>query len=137
MRKYWPAVLVVSAALVLPTFAAAQDATQAGAPKAAAAEAAVGTSIADRTLAGAAESFPAGTAKLYCFSRVTNLDAGTEIEHVWYKGDAEQSRVKLNIGGSPWRTHSSKTMPADAGGDWRCDVVHDGKVLQSVKFKVE
>lgn len=118
----------------MPTVATSQDPAQAGAPKA---EAAVGTSIDNRTLAGAAESFPADTPKLYCFSRVSNLEAGTEIEHVWYKGDVEQGRVKLNIGGSPWRTHSSKTLGAEKTGDWRCDVVHDGKVLQSVKFKVE
>jgi hypothetical protein len=135
MRKFWPA--VIAASLTMSTIVTAQQATQAGAPKAAAAEAAVGTAVADRALAGAAESFPVGTEKLVCFSRVSNVAADTEIEHVWFKGDAEQARVKLRIGGSPWRTHSSKTMPADAAGDWRCDVVHDGKVLQSVKFKVE
>ena len=83
MRNYWPAAALVFAALALPTRSQAQDPTQAGAAKAAAtAEAAVGTSIADRTLAGSAESFPKGTEKLYCFSRLTNA-ADTEIEHVW------------------------------------------------------
>lgn len=137
MRKLWLAALLASAAMVLPSVAGAQDPAQAGAPKvAAAAEAAVGTSIADRTLAGMAESFPKGTEKLYCFSRITNA-ADTEIEHVWYKGEAEQARVKLKVGGSPWRTHSSKMLGPDGSGDWRCDVVQDGKVLKSVAFKVE
>ena len=143
MHRHWSAVLLLAAAIVLPSTARAQDPTQAGAAKpaaaattAATAEAAVGTSIADRTLAGAAESFPKGTEKLYCFSRVSGA-ADSEIEHVWYKGDAEQARVKLKVGGSPWRTHSSKMLGEDASGDWRCDVVQDGKVLQSVKFKVE
>src|SRR5690242_20147439 len=124
-------------ALVSATSARAQDPTQAGTAKAAATvEASVGTSIADRVLAGAAESFPKGTQKLYCFSKVTGAE-NSEVEHVWYKGDAEQGRVKLKVGGSPWRTYSSKTLGDDASGDWRCDVVQDGKVLQSVKFKVE
>ena len=137
MRKLWPAVFLACAAVVLPSIAGAQDPTQAGAPKAAAAaEAAVGTSIADRTLAGMAESFPKGTEKLYCFSRITNA-AETEIEHVWFKGDVEQARVKLKVGGSPWRTHSSKLLGPDGSGDWRCDVMQDGKVLKSVAFKVE
>ena len=96
----------------------------------------VGTAVADHALTGAAESFPKGTAKLYCFSKITGAD-NSEVEHVWYKGDAEQGRVKLKVGGSPWRTFSSKTLGPDASGDWRCDVVQDGKVLQSVKFKVE
>jgi len=124
-------------ALVSATSARAQDPTQAGAAKAAAtAEVSVGTSVADRALAGAAESFPKGTEKLYCFSKITGAE-NSEVEHVWYKGDAEQGRVKLKVGGSPWRTYSSKTLGTEGSGDWRCDVVQDGKVLQSVKFKVE
>jgi hypothetical protein len=137
MRKLWPAIFVACAAIALPSLARAQDPTQAGAPKAAAAaEVSVGTSVADRALVGAAESFPKGTEKLFCFSRVSNAE-NSEVEHVWYKGEAEQARVKLKIGGSPWRTHSSKMLGPDASGDWRCDVVQDGKVLKSVAFKVE
>ena len=135
MRKYWPA--LVAASLTLTTLATAQDATQAGTAMAPAAEAQVGTAVENRSLSGAAESFPATTEKLYCFSRVTNVPAESEIEHVWYKGDTEMGRVKLRIGGSPWRTHSSKNLGSPATGDWRCDVVHDGKVIQSAKFKVE
>ena len=134
MRKYWPA--VIAASFTVASLATAQEATQSGA-MAPAAEAAVGTAIADRTLSGAAESFPATTEKLYCFSRVSNVEAGAEIEHVWYKGDAEMGRVPLKINGSPWRTYSSKNLGMMPSGDWRCEVVHDGKVLQSVKFKVE
>jgi hypothetical protein len=114
----------------LPARVSAQDST------AATAEAAVGTAVADRALTGAAESFPAGTASVVCFSRVTGA-AESDIEHVWYKGDAEMARVKLAIKGSPFRTYSTKKLPADAAGEWRCDVVHAGKVLQSVKFRVE
>jgi hypothetical protein len=137
MRNSLSAALLFSAVALTPSLAIAQDPTQAGAVKSTAmVEAAVGTSIAERALAGAAETFPAGTEKLYCFSKVSNA-ADTEVEHVWYKGDAEQARVKLKVGGSPWRTHSSKTLGPDAAGDWRCDVVQDGNVLQSVKFKVQ
>ena len=139
MRTYRPASLLVAAAIALAfaPSARAQDPTQAGAAKSAAsAEVQVGTAVADRALTGATESFPKGTAKLYCFSKVTGADS-TGIEHVWYKGDAEQARVKLKIGGSPWRTYSTKTLGDDASGDWRCDVVQNGAVLQSVKFKVE
>jgi hypothetical protein len=136
MRKHWPAVLM-SLAMAIPSVASAQDATQAGAAKAAAsAEAAVGTSIENRTLGGAAESFPATTQVLWCFSRVSNA-ADSQVEHVWYKGDTEMGRVQLKVGGSPWRVYSSKKLGESPSGDWRCDVVQDGKVLQSVKFKVE
>jgi hypothetical protein len=139
MRTSRPASLLVAAAIavILAPSARAQDPTQAGTAKpAATVEASVGTAVADHALTGAAESFPKGTAKLYCFSKVTGA-ADSEVEHVWYKGDAEQGRVKLKVGGSPWRTYSTKTLGEDASGDWRCDVVQNGTVLQSVKFKVE
>ncbi len=139
MRPTRPASLLVAAAIavILAPAARAQDPTQAGTAKSAATvEASVGTAVADHALTGAAESFPKGTAKLYCFIKVTGA-ADSGVEHVWYKGDAEQGRVKLKVGGSPWRTYSTKTLGDDASGDWRCDVVQNGTVLQSVKFKVE
>jgi len=135
MRMYWPAVFVLAVAAATPTRAVAQE--QAGAAKAAAAvDAAVGTGVADRALAGAAESFSASVGKLYCFSKIENA-ADSDIEHVWYKDSTEVGRVKLHVGGSPWRTHSSKNLGENAAGNWRCDVVQDGKVLKSVAFKVE
>jgi hypothetical protein len=141
MRKHWSASLLIGAAILFVSSAArAQDSTakQAGTPAkaAATAEVSVGTAVADHAITGAAESFSKGTAKLYCLSKITGA-ADSEVEHVWYKGDVEQGRVKLKIGGSPWRTYSSKTLGDDASGDWRCDVVQDGKVIQSAKFKVE
>lgn len=139
MRKQWPAAVLI-AALVVPTFASAQDPQQAGAAAkpavAATAEVAVGTSVAEKALVGGAESFSASAGKLACFARIVNA-TDSEIEFVWYKGDAEQARLKQMVKTSPYRTWSTKTLPADAKGDWRCDVVQGDKVLQSVKFKVE
>ena len=132
MRKYWPVVLV--ALVAISPNSLAQDTT--ANPAGASAEAAVGTSVADKALVGAAESFPASAGKLACFARVVNA-TDSEIEFVWYKGEAEQSRIKQTIKGSPWRTWSTKTLPADAAGEWRCDVVQGDKVLQSVKFRIE
>jgi hypothetical protein len=122
--------------MTIPSFAKAQEAKQAGAA-AASAEAAVGTSIENRMLGGAAESFPATTQRLWCFSRVSGAAEGSQIEHVWYKDSTEVARVPLKVGGSPWRVYSSKNLGENPSGNWRCDVVQDGKVLQSVSFKVE
>ena len=131
MRKYWPA--LIASAFIASTATAQQ---QAGAPAAPMAEAAVGTGVAERALQGAAESFPAGTERVYCFARITNVPTDGEIEFVWFKGDTEQARVKQTVKSSPYRTWSSKALPADAAGDWRCDVIQGEKVLQSVKFKI-
>jgi hypothetical protein len=136
MRKYWSAVVLCLAASTQVLAQQPQGAPAAAPTVAAIVEAAVGTSIAERQLAGAGESFPAGTAKLYCFTKISNA-GDAEIEHVWFKGDVEQGRVALKIGGSPWRTWSSKSLGPDSAGDWRCDVMKDGTVLQSVRFKVE
>ena len=133
MRKYWPAVVAVT---LMATAVEAQQPTQAGSSMAPAAEAQVGTSIETRMLVGAAESFPLGTQKLFCFSRISNV-AGGAVEHVWYKGDTEMGRVKLAVAGSPWRTHSSKNLGEDASGDWRCEIMHDGKTIQTARFKIE
>jgi hypothetical protein len=135
MRKYWPA--LCAALIVVAPSLRAQDAQQAGAAKAAvSADLAIGTAVAERQLTGMAESFPASTGTLYCYMKIANA-ANALVEHVWYKGDTEMSRVKLNVTGSPWRTWSTKKLGADAAGDWRCDVTVDGKTVQSAKFKVE
>lgn len=132
MRQFFPAVALIGMAVsMVPSGARAQDST-----KTPTVEAAVGTSVADKALAGAAESFPNGTASVVCFTKISDAEGG-EIEHVWYMGDTEMARVKLSIKGSPFRTWSTKKLPAEAKGDWRCDVVQAGKVLTSVKFKVE
>jgi hypothetical protein len=137
MRKNLPAALVVLSLIAAPSIGSAQDAQLAGAPKAAvSAELAVGTAVAERQLTGMGESFPASTGALYCYMKVANA-ANAQVEHVWYKGDTEMSRVKLNVTGSPWRTWSTRKFGAGTAGDWRCDLVVDGKTVQSAKFKIE
>ena len=101
-----------------------------------AAELMIGTGIENRELVGPGESFPLSVGRLYCFSRVLNA-AGDEIEHVWYKGDAEMARVTLDVRGSPWRTYSSKNIGDDGAGVWRCEVVHKGNVIQTTRFTVQ
>ena len=133
MRKCWPAVVAL---FVVAGTIGAQEPTQAGAPAAPAAELMIGTGIENRELVGPGESFQLSVGKLYCFSRVLNA-TGSEIEHVWYKGDAEVARVKLMVAGSPWRTYSSKNLGEDGAGDWRCEVVHNGSVIQSARFTVQ
>ncbi|MBI2403642.1 MAG: DUF2914 domain-containing protein [Gemmatimonadetes bacterium] len=100
-------------------------------------DAAVGTAVVDRELQGAAEMFPATVGTVYCFSRIGQTQAGTTIEHVWYFGEEEVARVELSIGGSPWRTWSSKTIPAEATGSWRVDIVANGNLLKSLSFTVQ
>ncbi|MBI2615289.1 MAG: DUF2914 domain-containing protein [Gemmatimonadetes bacterium] len=132
MRTRWLAMTAVTLSCVAAGRGLAQE--QAGPVVM---EAAVGTAVVDRELQGAAEMFPATVGTLYCFSRIGQTQAGTTIEHVWYFGDQEVARVELSIGGSPWRTWSSKTIPAEATGSWRVDIVANGNLLKSLSFTVQ
>lgn len=132
MRARWLAVPLVALLTVPAARLAAQE--PAAGPTV---EAAVGTAIVDRELQGAAETFPPTVGTVYCWIKVSNTRAGTTVDAVWYHSDVEVGRVTLNVGGSPWRTRSSKIIPPDATGSWRVDIVADGKVAKSVAFKVE
>ena len=100
-------------------------------------EASVGTAVADRQLQGAAESFPASVGTVFCYIKVEKTHAGATLDVVWSHSGVEVGRKTLNIGGSPWRTWSSKIVPADATGEWKVDITADGKVLKSIEFKVQ
>lgn len=80
---------------------------------------------------------PAGVDSLYLWTRVTGGQPGTVIHHVWFHGDQQVGDVELTVGGSPWRTWSKKTIPAEWTGAWRVEVRDAaGNVLQTVQFTV-
>lgn len=98
-------------------------------------EAQIATAVVDRMPEGSGTTFPADVGELYCWTRVTD-GGGTTLQHVWIYNGEEQS-VSLAIGGSPWRTWSSKTIPADWTGDWRVEIRDaDGNVLETLSFTV-
>lgn len=135
MRRWFTSLAALSLFVAAPVMA--QEPAAPAAASDVQVEAEVGTAVAERMLSGAAQSFPASVGRVYCFTRVTGAEAGSQVQHVWYHGDEEVARVTLNIGGSPWRTWSSKTLPEDAAGQWRVDVVQNDQVLTSVSFTVE
>lgn len=93
--------------------------------------------VVDREPQNGGTSFPADVGAVYCWTRVTGADAETQVEHVWYYNDQEVARVSLRVAGSPWRTWSSKTIPSEATGSWRVDVVGpSGAVLKSEAFTI-
>jgi hypothetical protein len=80
---------------------------------------------------------PAGADTLYLWTRVTGAEPGTVLHHVWFRGDEQVGDVELTVGGSPWRTWSRKTIPAEWTGQWRVEVRDGaGNVLQTVSFSV-
>jgi hypothetical protein len=80
-------------------------------------------------------AFPADVGVLYCWTRVTGA-AGAKVTHVWIHG-ADSTSVDLNIGGSPWRTHSSRKIAATATGEWTVQVKDaSGAVVGSKTFTI-
>jgi hypothetical protein len=99
-------------------------------------EIAIGKSIAASMPVDTASSFGADVGQVAGWTRVTGVEAGSKITHLWIHG-ADTSRVELNIGGSPWRTYSRKMIPAEATGDWTLEVLGpDGAKLASKTFKI-
>jgi hypothetical protein len=118
---------------------AAQDTTKAAAPAAAAvdvAEAVVARSVVDRQPQDTGTAFPADVGQLICWTKVTGA-GGAAIHHVWFHGDTQVGDVELQVGGSPWRTWSRKTVPPDWTGAWHVEL-HDaaGTVLKRIDFTV-
>lgn len=97
----------------------------------------VATGVVDRMPQGTATSFSADVGELYFFTRVVGAVPGTEIEHVWYRGDEEVARVSLTIGSANWRTWSSKSILPEWTGSWRVEAqTTDATVLETVDFTV-
>jgi hypothetical protein len=104
--------------------------------QAASVEVAVGKSVASGMPVDTASAFDAAVGQIAGWTRVTGVEAGSKITHLWIHG-ADSSRVELNIGGSPWRTYSRKTIPASATGDWTLEVLGpDGAKLATKSFKI-
>jgi hypothetical protein len=79
--------------------------------------------------------FPVGVGKLYCFSRISNIEKETEIHHVWYRGTEKRLDIALPVRPPSWRTYSWKRIQRADGGEWRVDICDAaGNVLKTVAF---
>ncbi len=121
---------------------AAQDTTRmapaapAAAPSTATVEAVLARNVMDRVPQDTGIAFPPEVGQLVLWMRVTGGE-GQTLSHVWFHGDTEVGNVPLMVGGSPWRTWSRKTIPADATGAWHVEVRDAaGNVLKRIDFTV-
>ena len=127
------AALATALALVAPAVVAAQVETPV-APQVTV-EAQIASAITDRMPQNAGTSFPADVGTLFCWVSVTGA-AGSSIQHVWSHGST-QFTVDLEIGGSPWRTWSSKEIPPEWTGPWTVEIRDaEGTLLETLEFTV-
>ena len=121
------------------TKAAAPAPAPAAAPAAAAidvAEAVVAKTVVDRQPQDTGSTFPADVGQLVCWTKVSGA-GGASIHHVWFHGDTQVGDVELQVGGTPWRTWSKKTVPTDWTGAWHVEVRDAaGTVLKRIDFSV-
>jgi hypothetical protein len=100
-------------------------------------DAAIAKSVIDRAPQDTGSAFPADVAQLICWTRIEGASGDTTVHHVWFHGDQQVADVELRVGGSPWRTHSRKTVPADWTGPWHVEVRDaSGTVLKRLDFTV-
>ena len=100
-------------------------------------EAMLARSVVDRVPQDTGTAFPADVAELVLWTRVTGAAAESAIHHVWLHGDQEVADIELRVGGSPWRTWSRKTIPADWTGAWHVEVRDAaGAVLKRIDFTI-
>ena len=98
--------------------------------------ASVCTSIADREPLDAGTRFSVSAGKLYCFSKIADIQASTEVVHVWYYGQTERARVSLGVNPPAWRTYSSKNIQTHEVGSWRVEILDaSGNLLETVNFE--
>ena len=95
------------------------------------------TGVADREAVDAGTSFAVSVGRLYCFSKIADIQESTEIVHVWYYGETERARVSLGVKPPAWRTYSSKIIQAHEIGSWRVELLDaSGNLLETLKFEL-
>lgn len=133
------AVLAAQDSIEAPDEAAAEApaAERAAAPGAVLVEAVIAQSVVDRVPQDTGSAFPAEVGQVVCWTKVTDAAPGSVIHHVWFHGDTQVGDVELTVGGSPWRTWSRKTVPAEATGGWHVEIRDaGGALLRRVDFVV-
>lgn len=75
--------------------------------------------------------------KIYYFTELTGLQGHT-ITHRWERNGNAQLAMTFTVGANRWRVQSSKTLNADAVGNWTVIVqAEDGTVLRKDNLSVD
>jgi hypothetical protein len=98
-------------------------------------ETALARDVVDRMPVDTGSAFPTDVGKVFLWTKVMGAE-GSKLSHVWIHGPHE-AVVELTVGGSPWRTWSSRTINPEWTGEWRVEVRNEaGEVIQTVTFTV-
>ena len=93
--------------------------------------------VVDRKPVEPGTSFSASAGRLYCYSKIADIQNPTQIVHVWYFGDTERARIPLKINPPSWRTFSSKKIQGHETGKWQVKILDaSGNLLEDVGFEI-
>jgi hypothetical protein len=121
-----------------PPAAPAAPAAPAPMPALSVARDAVAANVMDREPQDPAEVFAPTIQTVYYFTEVRGAEAPTTITHRWSYQDQVMAEVRLEVGSSPWRTWSSKTILPEWTGTWKVEAVTEaGQVLASKNFTIQ
>ena len=129
MRSALPWIPMVVIGLAVPGAVRAQLSVE---------ESAIALDVIDRMPAGSDSTFVASVGRVYCWTLVAGAEGEVAIHHVWFHGDQEMADIELRIGGSPWRTWSSKAIVLEWTGAWRVEVRDsEGNVIETIRFTIQ
>lgn len=130
LRLFNTMIVVLTGLLVFVTGAMAQDINVA--------EALVCQDVVDRLPVGSGDVIPAGTERVFCYTRIEGAQSETEITHNWYYQGNLKASVVLPVRNANWRTWSSKTLLPEWKGEWMVEVLSkDGTPLESIIFFIQ
>jgi hypothetical protein len=139
MKSLWSAAvlgLAAAGALAAQDTSKAQPAAAAPAASAVSVDAVVTRGVTANMPQDTLTTAPPDVGMLFLWTKVSG-GAGQAVHHVWFHGDTQVADVELQVGGSPWRTWSKKTIPADWTGAWHVEIRDAaGTVLKRLDFTV-
>lgn len=101
-------------------------------------EIAICEDVEERVPVHPADSFSSEIGQLWCFTRVQNADAPTQIFHRWYVGDDLVDEIAIEVGGHHWRCWSTKTILPNWTGQCRVEILTEqGDVISTKEFVLE
>ena len=126
-----------AAVMAVMVILSAGSVTQADAQELTVEQTVICKNVVNRVPVDAGNSFATSVDKIFCLTKIVGANQPTEITHVWYFDGTERDRVTLAVGGSPWRTYSSKRLRSSDVGSWHVDVLDaGGNMLDRVAFDV-
>ncbi|MFO7715261.1 DUF2914 domain-containing protein [Desulfosarcina sp.] len=129
-RRFFTFCIFLSMTLFFVTMAMAQEVTVA--------QVVVCRDVVDRMPVGSSDVMPAGTERVFCYTRINGAQGETTITHNWYYKGALKASVVLPVRTSDWRTWSSKNLLPEWTGEWMVEVLSkDGAPLESIVFFVK